>query len=71
MARIRVAGQEKEIKADIALVFLLPVRLQCHLMTLPCTPHFSWIVPGYSHSRDPHCSSRPHSCCKQQEVAVP
>ena len=71
MARYRMAKQEKKTKVNIALDFLLPVSLQRHLTSLPCTPHFGWILPGYSRSRDPHFSSHPHSCCKQQEVAVP
>lgn len=56
-----MAEQVKKTKVNIALVFLLSVSLD--LTSLPCTPHFSWILPAYSHSRDPRFSSHPHGCC--------
>lgn len=70
MARSRMADQEKKTEVNIDLIFLLPVSLQCHLTSMPCTPCFSWILPGYSCNRDLHFSSRSHSCCKRQEAAV-
>lgn len=53
-ARNRMAEQEKKTKVNIAFVFLLPVSVQRCLTSSPCAPHFSWILPGYSHNRDTH-----------------
>lgn len=39
----------RQTKVNIALVFLLPISLHRHLTSLPSTPYFSWILPGYSH----------------------